>query len=67
LLQNTPTSSNRRGYSFRFENCWLKEDDIMEVVEEGWGRGRGADVINKTNRCADTLSRWGRRKRMRFK
>jgi hypothetical protein len=67
LLQNSPTSSNRRGYSFRFENCWLKEEDIMDVVEKGWGRGRGADVINKTNRCADTLSRWGRRKRMRFK
>ncbi|KAK2414457.1 hypothetical protein QL285_037046 [Trifolium repens] len=67
LLHNTPTSRNGHSYSFRFENCWLKEDDIMEVVEEGWGRGGVVDVINKTSRCADTLARWGRRKKLKFK
>jgi hypothetical protein len=45
----------------------LKEDDIDEVVEEGWGRERGGDIFSKTIRCTEKLQRWGRRKRMRFK
>jgi hypothetical protein len=67
LLQNSPLVLNGRPYSFRFENSWLKEEDIDEVVEEGWGRESGADVISKTGRCAEKLSWWGRRKRIRFK
>ncbi|PNX78269.1 CNGC5-like protein, partial [Trifolium pratense] len=43
------------------------EDDIDEVVEDGWGRESGADVISKTTRCAEKLKGWGRRKHMRFK
>jgi hypothetical protein len=58
---------NGRPYSFRFQNSWLKEEDVDEVVEEGWVRESGADVISRTGRCAEKLSRWGRRKRMRFK
>jgi hypothetical protein len=67
LLQNSPVTSNGRIYSFRFENSWLKEEDIDEVVEEGWGREYGADIISRTSRCAEKLKWWGRRKRMRFK
>jgi hypothetical protein len=29
---------NGRTHSFRFENSWLKEEDIDEVVENGWGK-----------------------------
>jgi hypothetical protein len=36
-------------------------------VEEGWGRERTVDIINKTVRCAEKLKGWGSRKRMRFK
>ncbi|PNY16121.1 hypothetical protein L195_g012831, partial [Trifolium pratense] len=67
LLQTSPTMSSGKNYSFRFENSWLKEEDIGEVVTEGWGKGRGGDVIIKTVRCAEKLKGWGRRKRMRFK
>jgi hypothetical protein len=45
----------------------LKEDDIEEVVMEGWGRERGVDIMSKSSKCADKLQGWGRRKRMRFK
>ncbi|GAU36150.1 hypothetical protein TSUD_316790 [Trifolium subterraneum] len=35
---------------------------------DGWlGRERGTNIIRKTSRCAEKLSRWGRRKRKRFK
>jgi hypothetical protein len=67
LLQTTPLIRSGRQFSFRFENIWLKEDDIGEVVEDGWGRERGTDITNKTARCAEKLKGWGRRKRMRFK
>jgi hypothetical protein len=67
LLQNSPITRSEGVYSFRFKNSWLKEEDIGEVVDEGWGRDRGCDILCRTARCAEKLSRWGRRKRMRFK
>ncbi|GAU42643.1 hypothetical protein TSUD_398480 [Trifolium subterraneum] len=67
LLQSFPMIRNGTTYTFRFKNMWLKEEDVEEVVMDGWGRERGADIIRKTSRCAEKLSRWGRRKRKRFK
>jgi hypothetical protein len=67
LLQTSPMVRNGKTYSFRFENSWLKEEDINEVVEEGWGRDRRGEITNKTFRCAEKLKGWGRGKRMRFK
>ncbi|MCH80000.1 hypothetical protein A2U01_0000762, partial [Trifolium medium] len=67
LLQNSPMVTNVRTYSFWFENTWLKEEDVEEVVEDGWGRDRGVEITSRISRCADKLTGWGRRKRMRFK
>jgi hypothetical protein len=67
LLQNSPVVRIQSNYMFRFENMWLKEEDVEEVVEDGWGRDRGVIVTDRTSRCADKLKRWGRRKRMKFK
>jgi hypothetical protein len=59
---------NGRTYSFRFENIWLKEEDVEdEVVEDRWGRERDVEIISRTSRCANKLKGWGRRERMRFK
>jgi hypothetical protein len=52
---------------FLFENIWLKEEDVGEVVEDSWNEGSEADIINRVHQCADRLQEWGRRKRMRFK
>jgi hypothetical protein len=67
LLQNSPVVRSGRTYFFRFENSWLKEDDVEEVVMDGWGRERGVDIMSKSSKCADKLQGWGRRKIMRFK
>jgi hypothetical protein len=67
LLQNSPLTENGATYTFRFENMWLKEEDVEEVVEDGWGRERGVEITSRTTRCAEKLKRWGRRKRMKFK
>ncbi|GAU10318.1 hypothetical protein TSUD_418940, partial [Trifolium subterraneum] len=67
LLQSSPMVRNGTTYTFRFENMWLKEEDVEEVVVDGWGRERGVDITSRTTRCADKPQRWGRRKRMKFK
>jgi hypothetical protein len=67
LLQNSPVVRIQSNYMFRFENLWLKEEDVEEVVEDGWGRDRGVVVTDRISRCADKLKRWGRRKRVKFK
>jgi endonuclease/exonuclease/phosphatase family metal-dependent hydrolase len=67
LLHTSPATRNWNNYTFRFENGWLKEDDIGEVVKEGWGRRGETDIIHRVSRCADKLCRWRRRKRMKFK
>ncbi|MCI82026.1 hypothetical protein A2U01_0103300, partial [Trifolium medium] len=46
---------NGRTYSFRFENSWLQEDDVEEVVVDGWHGEGGLDVTMKVTRCADKL------------
>jgi hypothetical protein len=66
LLHNSPVDRNQINYSFKFENMWLKEEDVEEVVMEGWGRDRGVDITDRITRCADKLKRQGRRKRMKF-
>jgi ribonuclease HI len=45
----------------------LKEDDIEEVVNEGWNDREDLGIIHRLTHCADTLQRWGRRKKRRFK
>jgi hypothetical protein len=44
LLQNSPLIRTQANYNFRFENMWLKEEDIDDVVEDGWGRDRGVTI-----------------------
>ncbi|GAU39458.1 hypothetical protein TSUD_158890 [Trifolium subterraneum] len=58
LLQNSPMIRNGRTYSFRFENIWLKEDDVEEVVEDGWCSGRDVEITSRITRCADKLKGW---------
>jgi hypothetical protein len=54
-------------HEFRFENSWLLEDDIGDVVHEGWNEGNSLEITHKLSHCADKLQRWGRRKKRRFK
>jgi endonuclease/exonuclease/phosphatase family metal-dependent hydrolase len=39
LLNTSATRGNDGIYSFRFENSWLQEEDVNDVVEEGWNGG----------------------------
>jgi hypothetical protein len=67
LLQCAPVIKQNYKYEFKFENSWLKEEDIEEVVHEGWNDGEGLELTGRLSQCADKLQRWGRRKKKRFK
>ncbi|KAK2373901.1 hypothetical protein QL285_074903 [Trifolium repens] len=62
LLQCKPIIRTRITHSFRFENSWLKEPDLEEVVIEGWGGSQNLEVVDRVARCANKLQRWGKRK-----
>jgi hypothetical protein len=67
LLQCNPTIRQHYRKEFKFENSWLKEEEIGEVVNEGWNHGEGLEIVHRLTHCADELQRWGRRKKRRFK
>ncbi|MCI43688.1 hemopexin, partial [Trifolium medium] len=53
--------------SFRFENNWLKEPNLEEVVVDSWGVNDNIKIVDRVARCANKLKGWGRRKRTKFK
>ncbi|KAK2390980.1 hypothetical protein QL285_064484 [Trifolium repens] len=67
LLHCSPVVQQQYKHDFRFENSWLLEEDIGEVVHEGWNDGNGLEITHRLTHCADKLQRWGRKKRRRFK
>ncbi|GAU45872.1 hypothetical protein TSUD_240840 [Trifolium subterraneum] len=67
LLQCNPMIKQHYKKEFRFENSWLKDDDIEEVVNEGWKIGEGLEIVHRLTHCADELQRWGKRKKRRFR
>jgi hypothetical protein len=67
LLHCSPVVQQQYKHDFRFENSWLLEEDIGEVVHEGWNDGNGLEITHRLTHCADKLQRWGRKKKRRFK
>lgn len=47
---------------FRFENKWLMEPDIEEVVQRGWSRCPEGDIIERLVGTTDELSAWSRQR-----
>jgi hypothetical protein len=67
LLDIVHTIRQRYNYSFKFENSWLLEEDIEEVVVDGWGGTMRLELGDRVVNCSTKLQSWGRRKRVRFK
>ncbi|KAL5164523.1 hypothetical protein HKD37_18G049830 [Glycine soja] len=53
--------------SFMFENSWLNEKELEDVVLGGWSFNPNADVIAKLQNCASGLDSWGRILKSRFR
>lgn len=50
----------KRTPDFRFENCWLQEADIGDVVTSSWTESTGGELTDRLGLCASDLSRWGK-------
>ncbi|PNX66122.1 endonuclease/exonuclease/phosphatase family protein, partial [Trifolium pratense] len=46
-----PNVGSRFDGSFRFENSWLREPDLEEVVLDGWGVHENIEVVDRVARC----------------
>ncbi|XP_019158912.1 PREDICTED: uncharacterized protein LOC109155728 [Ipomoea nil] len=49
-----------RRHRFCFDNMWLREPVLREVVEHSWGRTTGMDVFQRVELCSRDIWRWGR-------
>ncbi|GAU35047.1 hypothetical protein TSUD_30130 [Trifolium subterraneum] len=56
-LQLFPHVRTKINHSFRFENSWLKEPHLEDVVVEGWGGRENLEVVDRVTRCANKLQR----------
>lgn len=52
---------------FRFENCWLQERDLPEVVTRSWNSNGNKDVVTKLNDLSSNLAACGRKLNREFK
>ncbi|XP_058774872.1 uncharacterized protein LOC131649139 [Vicia villosa] len=66
LSCDLPQRSNYRR-KFRFENSWLQELDVDEVVHAGWLQGENIEVEGRLSNCADNLEVWIRNMRRNMK
>lgn len=66
-LVTTPQVRHYAHKKFKFENMWLSEPELYDLVHQSWPVGGNIDLVAKLANCADELELWGRRIRMRFR
>ena len=42
---------------FKFENAWLEEENIQDVVLNGWAESKEGGVLKKLNNCSKELEK----------
>jgi hypothetical protein len=52
---------------FKFENAWLEEQDLHDIVHNAWIKDGCAPLLSKIKGCSEDLEEWGSRLRTRFK
>ncbi|XP_058758128.1 uncharacterized protein LOC131631355 [Vicia villosa] len=67
LLNNDPIQVSHIRRGFKFENCWLLEDEIEEVVHKGWCNGERTDVVHRISTCTSEIEKWNRIRRSKEK
>ncbi|KAJ1417272.1 hypothetical protein SESBI_16697 [Sesbania bispinosa] len=53
--------------SFRFENAWLEEPDLEEIVCMGWNKEDQVDVMHHISSCTAEMNQWGRKLRSKYR
>jgi hypothetical protein len=64
LFDHESRSSKR---PFRFENAWLEEHELQNVVTSSWRSEERIEFLEKLNQCREKLEAWGKQMRLRFK
>lgn len=59
LIPEIPMSGKRRR-KFRFENNWLTEAMCFQIVKSCWDDEENGNVMQRVQRCAESLDIWGR-------
>ena len=67
LLKLHEEHRRRGGKEFRFENSWLLEDELENIVQGGWGANINGEVLHKLQRCTEDMNEWGRKLRNKYK
>ncbi|XP_058751958.1 uncharacterized protein LOC131625076 [Vicia villosa] len=57
FLCSNPVQHRQKRRSFKFENWWLVEEGVSEVVDEGWLAADTHSVVEKLTGCAAELQR----------
>lgn len=61
----------QRGYfhrrSFKFENSWLDEQGLKEVVQSSWDFDADADSLTKLNFCVKDMEHWIKSLKINFR
>ncbi|XVF61958.1 hypothetical protein PTKIN_Ptkin08bG0177100 [Pterospermum kingtungense] len=68
LLLDTDVSFVTQGpRSFRFENAWLREEGLGEVVRNSWENSSGLVILDRLNQCSVDLLAWGEKLSLKFR
>ncbi|XP_058745871.1 uncharacterized protein LOC131618721 [Vicia villosa] len=60
LLKCDTVQIRRNRRSFKFENWWLKEEGVQNVVQQSWVAVNHQSVFGKLADCASDLDRWNK-------
>lgn len=67
LIETAPRTISSRNFRFRFENSWLRESDLVLVVNSSWEESSSLDLISRLHMCTVRLERWGKELARKFK
>lgn len=59
VLDTNPVIYHRRPRPFRFENKWIKEPDIQNVVDRSWSGFNDFSLLKRLQATGDILRTWG--------
>ncbi|KAL2966461.1 hypothetical protein AAZX31_16G118500, partial [Glycine max] len=56
-------TAQRRRYKshFKFENSFLLEPELQDIVQKGWSKNSFDELLAKFQNCFDEMNSWGRK------
>jgi len=67
LLKLQEVARRRGGKEFKYENAWLMEDELNDIVRRGWERCQEGEVLSRLRSCTEVMNEWGRKLRFKYR